>query len=178
MRKIWTIFIICLMFFIVGCTQESKTKPIVVTTIFPQYDIVRSLAGDLVDLHMAISPGIDTHHYDPSVDDIILIKKCDLFIYTYEEMEPWAMRLKNEDSDSLILDISTLEGITLKKIEEEEEHDHHDIHEHHHHDYDPHIWTSLENLKIMPKKGKKNVMIEPMKRYNIETRNIIMHKSY
>ena len=150
MRKIWTIFIICLMFFIAGCTQESKTKPIVVTTIFPQYDIVRYLAGDNVDLYMAISPGVDTHHYDPSVDDILLIKKCDLFIYTYEEMEPWAVNLKEAKDGEIVLDISTLDGITLKKIEEEEEHDHHHEHEHHH-DYDPHLWTSLENLKIMAK---------------------------
>ena len=76
MRKILTILMLLFTISLTSCKKEEETQlPIVVATIFPQYDIVRCLAGEFVELHMAVLPGVDTHNYDPSVSDMILVKK-------------------------------------------------------------------------------------------------------
>ena len=40
-----------------GGTPKEKDKPTVVCTIFPQYDFVRQIAGDRVELIMLVKPG-------------------------------------------------------------------------------------------------------------------------
>ena len=90
MRKILIVLLMLFTITLTSCNNDKNKSPIVVCTIFPQYDIVRSLAGEYVDLHMAVLPGVDTHNYDPSVDDMILIKKSSLFVYTGDFMENWA----------------------------------------------------------------------------------------
>ena len=142
MRKILTIILLFFTIALTSCKDNSNELPIVVCTIFPQYDIVRSLAGEYVNLHMAVLPGVDTHNYDPSVDDMILIKKSSLFVYTGDFMENWASTIGATNP----LDLSKINGIELSQMEEKHEH-----HEHHNHDIDPHIWTSLTHLKYMVK---------------------------
>jgi zinc transport system substrate-binding protein len=140
MRKILAVILLALTISLVSCKDKGNDLPIVVCTIFPQYDIVRSLASEYVDLHMAVLPGVDTHNYDPSVDDMILIKKSALFVYTGDFMENWASTIGASNP----LDLSKVNGIELSQMEEKHEH-----HEDHKHDIDPHIWTSLTHLKYM-----------------------------
>ena len=147
MRKILTLLVLLLTVMLSSCEEPKSDKPIVIATIFPQYDIVRSLAGSHVELTMAVLPGVDTHNYDPSVDDMILIKKSALFIYTGDFMENWARTI----GASNILNLSEIEGITLSNIEDK--HDHHE----HDHDIDPHIWTSLTHLKLMTSEISKEL---------------------
>ena len=136
------LFLMCLL--LTGCTEQPSDKISVVTSIFPQYDIVRWIAKDKVDLYLTVSPGIDTHSYDPSVEDIIKIKKCDLFIYMADCLEMWAKDLKDVSEGGKVLHLSSNENIVLEEVEEDHEH-----HTHHIHDHDPHIWTSPTYLKYM-----------------------------
>ena len=50
----------------------------IVTTIFPQYDFVRQIAGERVSLQMLLKPGEETHSYEPTPRDIIAIQNEDL----------------------------------------------------------------------------------------------------
>ena len=61
--------------------DAAEDKISVVTTIFPQYDFVRQVAGDRVDLKMLLKPGEESHSYEPTPQDIIAIQNCDIFIY-------------------------------------------------------------------------------------------------
>lgn len=75
-------------------SQASKKSEIdsslqVVTTIFPQYDFVRQIAGDHVSLQMLLKPGEETHSYEPTPQDIIAIQNADLFIYVGGENDEW-----------------------------------------------------------------------------------------
>ncbi|WP_416366648.1 metal ABC transporter solute-binding protein, Zn/Mn family, partial [Muricomes intestini] len=49
-------------------SADRKLK--VVSTIFPQYDFVRQIAGDKVDLKMLLKPGEESHSYEPTPQDI------------------------------------------------------------------------------------------------------------
>ena len=65
----------------------------VVATLFPQYDFARQIAGEHADVTLLLPPGVESHSYEPTPADIIMIGKADLFLYTGEYMEPWAEKI-------------------------------------------------------------------------------------
>ena len=71
-------------------TDDVKLK--VVTTIFPEYDWVKEIAGDEIsniDLTMLLDNGVDLHSYQPTSEDILKISDCDLFVYVGGESDSW-----------------------------------------------------------------------------------------
>lgn len=139
-----------------GCSETKSDKPTVITTLFPQYDFVRQLAGDNVDLVFLLPPGTESHSYDPTAKDIQKITQCDLFIYTGDDMEPWVSSVVASAEKLNILDLS--KGISLIA----EDHDHEEPNEEHHHQNDPHIWLNLQNsVKMVQSIEKELVKICP-----------------
>lgn len=68
-------------------TDDGKLK--VVTTILPEYDWVKEIAGDKasnMDPTMLLDNGVDLHSYQPTSDDILKISDCDLFVYVGENL--------------------------------------------------------------------------------------------
>lgn len=144
-------------------TDNSRIK--IVATLYPQYDFAKKIGGDKVDVSLLLTPGTETHTYEPTPQDLISINESKLFIYTGKYMEPWADRIiSSVDSKSTkVLDAS--KNISLIKSEDdddeeedeneknEHEHDEHDEHKHedHHHEFDPHIWLNPKNAIIMVK---------------------------
>lgn len=90
----------------------------VVTTIFAPYDFARQLsAGTDTEVSMLLSPGTEVHSYDPTVQDIIKISNCDLFIYTGGENDEWV----NDILDSLDHPVRTFKMIEhVDSVVEEE----------------------------------------------------------
>ena len=64
--------------------KDNNDKQVkVVTTIFPEYDWVKEIAGDEVsnmDLTMLLDNGVDLHSYQPTADDIMKISDC-IFLF-------------------------------------------------------------------------------------------------
>lgn len=126
-----------------GCNMGKyadldESKPLIVTTLFPQYDFARQLVKDKAEVVLLLSPGVEAHDFEPTPSDIILINKADLFIYTGDDMEPWVARILDSiDNDELtILNVS--EGVETICEEENREHNH--IHEENHNNIeDEHI---------------------------------------
>lgn len=133
LKKVITICLTAtLVFQLCGCgmgkyADLDENKLLIVTTLFPQYDFARQIAGDKAEVVLLLSPGVESHDFEPTPTDIILINKADLFIYTGNEMEPWVENiLESLDNSNLnVLDVS--EGIEL--ICEEENHEHNHVHE-------------------------------------------------
>ena len=70
---------------------EAK-KLHVVTTIFPVYDWAMNVLGwqaDSAEVTMLLDTGVDLHSYQPTVEDIVKIAACDLFIYVGGESDEW-----------------------------------------------------------------------------------------
>lgn len=127
--------------------EDTEAKIKVVATLFPQYDFVRQIGGDKVEVSLLLTPGTETHTYEPTPQDIINVNSSDLFIYTGKNMEPWSDTIASSiDSDTLILDASkNIDLIKQEHAENEEEHGAHGEHESHEHSYDPHIWLNPQN---------------------------------
>ena len=148
MRKMYRFAIsICLIVTLIAITTGcnigkyanlDSSKPLIVTTLFPQYDFARQLVKDKAEVVLLLSPGVESHDFEPTPSDIILINKADLFIYTGDEMEPWVAKILDSiDNDELtILDVS--EGVETICEEENREHNH--VHEENQeHDEESHI---------------------------------------
>ncbi len=165
-----------------GCAQKAATRTVndnkkvtVVTTIFPIYDWVREIVGentDSVNVRLLIDKGVDLHSYQPSVEDILEISTCDIFIYAGGESDEWVEDALKEATNKDMVVISLVEALGDKALEEEvvegmeHEHDHdhedHDEEEHEHegdeeheddeehehedeHETDEHVWLSIKN---------------------------------
>lgn len=140
----------CLVFGLAGCgdstgKENNEEKLSIVCTLFPQYDFTRQLVGDKADITLLLTPGTDSHSYDPSPVDMVKINESDLFIYTGELMESWAAGVVDSLSESVHV-LSLPEGGMLESVTEiysshaEETHDH---------SVDPHIWTSPVNAMLI-----------------------------
>ncbi len=133
-----------------GCTdgeekkQESE-KISIVCTLFPQYDFTRQLVGDKAEVTLLLTPGTDSHSYDPSPVDMVKINESDLFIYTGQVMEGWAAEVVGSLNGKVAV-LSLPEGKRLK--ENAADFSSH-IEEDHDHSADPHIWTSPVNAMLI-----------------------------
>ncbi len=136
-------------------TENDPNKITIVATLFPQYDFARQIAGDKANIEL-ILPGVESHTFDPSPSDIITIHNADVFLYTGSNMETWANNIIESLPDSVhVLNVS--QGITLLKSPSgghnhaEDDHDHtsEELNADELNQYDPHVWTSPVNAKIM-----------------------------
>ena len=162
-----------------GEKEQNKVeneKISVVATIFPQYDFVRQIAGENVELKMLLKPGEETHSYEPTPQDIIAIQNSDLFIYVGGENDAWVEDILESMPDNgrktlkLVDCVDTVEEEHVEGMKEERGHDHdeddaeheedeedHEEHEEHGqedmhsvHEIDEHVWTSPVNaIKIV-----------------------------
>lgn len=133
-----------------GCALRQRLvvagKLEVVTTLFPQFDFVREIAGDKVDVSLLLPPGVEPHSYEPSPRDIVDIQKAAVFIYTGKDMEPWADKIIQAAQGKNLLIVDVSEGLELVDHEHDHAHDHehegeHEEEEDHHQEgKDPHIW--------------------------------------
>ncbi len=144
---------------------EEKKRIKVVTTIFPEYDWVRNVAGEAegVDILLLLDSGVDLHSFQPTAEDIMNITNCDLFIYVGGESDEWVEDALKEAANENMKTINLLEAMgDMAKEEEvidgmqEDDHDHEhdsddgDDHEHEGEaEYDEHVWLSLKNASFL-----------------------------
>ena len=124
-----------------------KDKLTIVTTSFAPYDFARQIAGDNAEIIMLLSPGEESHTYEPTPGDIMKIEQCDVFIFGGGESETWVYSVL----DGIDKDIRTVKMMDCVTAYESEEHEGHS-HEHsedEHEEYDEHVWTSPANAIII-----------------------------
>lgn len=124
----------------------SKDKTTVVTTTFAQYDFARQIVGDKAQVIMLLSPGEESHTYEPTPEDIMKIQQCDVFVYGGGESDAWADNILQSVDDSVkIVKMMDVTELYIEDHYEDEDHSH----EHEDEEYDEHVWTSpLNAIKI------------------------------
>lgn len=139
-----------------GCqTADSveSDKISVVTTIFPQYDFARQIAGDNIDIKMLLTPGMESHSYEPTPQDIKDIQSSDIFIYVGGEGDKWVEDILSSIDTSSIRIIALTDCVNL--VEEEiiegmqEDEDENTLGNDK--EYDEHVWTSPKNAILIVK---------------------------
>lgn len=151
----------------VGEDTGNTDKLSIVATIFPSYDFARQIAGDKADVTMLLAPGAESHSFEPTPQDIIMIQNCDVFLYVGGENDTWVDSILDSiDQTNMnvvrLLDCVRPLGEEIKEGMEHEDHDadghehDSDVHEDHDSDshvagvdeveYDEHVWTSPQNV--------------------------------
>lgn len=124
----------------------------VVTTNFPQYDLVKHIAGDRASVVMLLKPGADAHSFEPTPKDMIAIENCSLFVYNGGENDEWIDDfLGTHDKENRIRTFSFINAVSLLPEEsregmqeDEDESDSEDSPE-----YDEHVFASLRNDAVI-----------------------------
>ncbi|MCR4842229.1 MAG: metal ABC transporter substrate-binding protein [Eubacterium sp.] len=139
-------------------TQDGDSLQIV-TTIFPEYDWVMNVLGDNAsnaEVTMLLDDGVDLHSYQPTVEDIMNISTCDVFIYVGGESDSWVDDALKESTNENMIVINLLDelGESVKEEElvegmegeeEEEAEDGESEEGEEEVEYDEHVWLSLKN---------------------------------
>jgi zinc transport system substrate-binding protein len=153
--KIIVVLLILLVPFLAACQKGREPaggpkKLQVVTTLFPLYDFVRTVGGDRVEVRLLLPPGVEPHNFEPRPEDIVLLNKADVFVYTNRYMEPWAagMLAGLGSKGPEVVDASA--GVAFLPAAGHDEDHGDDRHGHYQGEgMDPHVWLSIPNAKIM-----------------------------
>lgn len=125
-----------------GCGKTTEKKDNyrlkIVTSLFPYYDMARAVIGDVkgIDLKMTVTPGQDSHSFEPTPSDVIQMENADVLIYNGGSLETWidtlldSLNNKNQIQMKMmdyvdVLNEEIVEGMDTRF----EEHDH-DEHSH------------------------------------------------
>ena len=146
MKRIFSAFLAVMIIASLLCWNGIPTKAAdaeklnIVTTIFPEYDWVRQILSDKysdANVTMLLDNGVDLHSYQPTVDDMVKIADCDLFIYVGGESDSWVEdALKNATNKNMkVIDLLDVLGDSVKAEEmvegmQETEHAHDHGHSH------------------------------------------------
>ena len=152
MKKIVSVLLAALMVF-AACSCSAKAgnngKLKVVTTIFPEYDWVKEIAGnnlDNIELTLLCDNGVDMHSFQPTANDIIKISSCDVFVYVGGESDEWVEDALKEavNKDMKVVNLMDILGDAAKE-EELVEGMQGEVEEG---EYDEHVWLSLKNSQL------------------------------
>ncbi|MDR1453580.1 MAG: metal ABC transporter substrate-binding protein [Candidatus Margulisbacteria bacterium] len=159
MKKLLFLSALALLLLLSGCASRPAAadgRLNVVTTIFPQYDFVRNIAGDKANVTLLLRPGAESHSYEPSPQDIIKIKNSAVFVYTGGESDDWVEKILAALDTSQMKIITLLDCVPV--VEEELVEGMQDEEAEHEHEaeaapeYDEHVWTAPRNARLIVQK--------------------------
>lgn len=132
-----------------GCgarEQSGEENFKIVTTVFASYDLAAQLTENLpCEVTLLLTPGGESHAFEPTPGDAADILSCDLFVYIGGTSEIWAekyVQKAREDKPSIRL-FDAVEPIVEKDFEGMEEEPEEEE------EYDEHIWTAPRNAEAM-----------------------------
>lgn len=144
-------FVFLTLLTLAACGEDKNAD--IVTTMFPQYDFARAIAGDKLSVSLLTPPGVEPHEFEATSKDMIAIREAKLFIITSLVIDNWINDLSSVGGqDTIVLDLSQSYDLSLHDVdhEHEDEHDDHDedLHDDDHdddhddHDHETlHYWT-------------------------------------
>ena len=143
MRKV---LIILLAVFSIQFAYSAPLERInVFVSIMPQKYFAEKIGGNLVNVSVLVPSGTSPENFDPSPKQIVQLGSSDIYFTIGVPFENiFSDKLKTGKKKLAVVpcdkDIPKLKNI---------EHDEHE-HEHHHHgEFDPHIWTDPELIKMI-----------------------------
>lgn len=135
MRKL-IIILFSIMLIIVGCSSEANLNSngsednLVYVSFYPLYFLADEIGGDHIDLRMVIPNGVESHEYEPSMQQLKDIEKAQLFIYNGAGFESWADKVVG----NIIEEDRTINASESVHLIMEDNNP------------DPHIWLSPQNM--------------------------------
>jgi zinc transport system substrate-binding protein len=145
-----------------GATKNNG-KLNVVATIFPEYDFLRQIAGDHINLSMLLKPGAESHTYEPTPQDILTVQSSNLFVYVGGDSDAWVDSILESMDQSKMNIVTLMDCVSLVPEEtvegmqpEENSLKQDDVEENdvtiNDVEMDEHVWTSPRNAELIVQK--------------------------
>jgi len=159
---------------ITSCGLSVDAEPLLVATLFPQYSLASSLAGDLMDIEWLVPAGVDPHDYEPTPSQRLELNNADVVLFSSENFEPWIHSIEDTAQGRLV-DLSSY--VSLLPTDEthtettstEDEHDH---------DGDPHYWVDPANgLLMLEVIATELITLLPEHELLIESRQVLIEEA-
>ncbi|MDO5732763.1 MAG: zinc ABC transporter substrate-binding protein [Eubacteriales bacterium] len=95
--------------------KNGKPKPVVYTSFFPIYSLVKELAGDTLDVRVFVGIDKDPHLWEPTPRDMQKLHDADLLIVNGANMERWLDSVRSALPNLEVMTLSdSVELITYK----------------------------------------------------------------
>lgn len=147
MKKL-VIILFSILIIVVGCSSKEDSnytesgKMLVYASFYPLYFLADEIGGDNIDLRMVVPNGVDSHDYEPSMNQLKEIENAYLFIYNGANYESWADKVvgniideKRTINASQLVDLNVIDG-----------------------NPDPHIWLNPDNMIQIGKAIKEKLV--------------------
>lgn len=171
-----------LLFFMTDKKVETlPSKPLITTSNFAIYDLLKQIAKEKMDVVSILPFGVDPHSFEPTPKLIADLEKSKLFFFSGTVLEPWTQHLAPQ-----LKAIDLSKSVSLRAFDEEadahdeneHEHEHEEVHHHHHGAYDPHYWLDVENMKrIAQLVSEKLSTLDPKNKHFYEKNKEVYIKS-
>lgn len=152
--------------------NQKEEKQTIYTSFYALQSVTKEIVGDKMEVKNLIPNGQGVHHWEPTAKDMKDLYKGSVILVNGLNLETWTEKFKSALTDLKLVEVS--KGVNLLETahhhEEGEDHEHEHEHEHKgenkdvvkpmtekeekHHShgkYDPHIWLSLRNMKVVAK---------------------------
>ena len=128
----------------------------IVVTIFPLYDWIQRVAGNQaehLDITWLLDSGVDLHSYQPTVEDMLTISTCDVFVYVGGESDGWVHDALDGavNKDMTVINLMDVLGSSVREeevvegMEADDQGEDPEADEEEGPEYDEHVWLSLKN---------------------------------
>lgn len=150
---------VCLIFTLLISFSTNAAELKVVTTVKPVNSIITNLSKGVFKPKNLIDAEISPHHFQLKPSQVADIHDCDLIIWVGENLESGLTKAINQKSHGKAIKLSSIPEIKLLNLRNKHSCSHAHEHEHKGDDseeestnsYDPHIWLSIKNAKIIAK---------------------------
>ena len=151
----------------IGTTSFLYANVNAVVSVLPQKTFLKAIGGDKVNIALMVKPGNSPHTYEPKPSQMKDISKADIYFSIGVEFEKaWLPKFINQNNSMKMVNISeNIEKMAMTKdnpIKHKRDHQNKES-------FDPHIWTSPNNVKIIA----KNILTHLIK---IDTTNTEYYK--
>ncbi len=146
MKKLFFVYILALVsIFVYSCDEVKYEKPLVVTSTFPLYTILKEIVGNELSIEYLVPTGASPHTYQPKPSDAKKATSALALFYTADNLDGWISEIADKKRIKLI-DYVPLDKIIFFSCG----HDHSNgNHEEHEHEVDPHFWLDPLTVKSM-----------------------------
>jgi zinc transport system substrate-binding protein/manganese/iron transport system substrate-binding protein len=108
----------------------------VAATIFPLYDIARSVAGSMAEIVLVLPPGASPHTFEPTPGSVRALSGAQVLFVIGHGLDDWAARLARGAGVPQVVPVDA--GIALRRTDDTARGS-----------VDPHYWLSAPNAKAI-----------------------------
>jgi len=140
--------------------DAAKDRLVIVATVFAAYDFSRTIAGAVAEVRLLVPPGVESHSFEPSPADMMLLSSADVFLCAGGESDAWLDKvLASLDNPHLVV-VKMMDLVEVLAEEDsqgaspgfrsETPHANQAAHEQEQEpEPDEHVWTSLRNAQLI-----------------------------